>query len=76
MRNQFWDEIGDTLFAVAMAGAIGFGAANLAVQVNKERAAFDATAASQKLGQLAPTPQAPNAGTTDDGSAPPSALNF
>jgi hypothetical protein len=50
MKNEFLD--GDTLFAVALAGAIALGAANLAIQVNKERAAFDASAASQKLGQL------------------------
>ena len=36
MRNEM-DEIADTLFAVAIVAAIGFGAANLAVQVNKER---------------------------------------
>jgi hypothetical protein len=53
MRNEFLDEIGDTLFAVAVAGAIGIGAANLAIQVNKERAALDASAASHTLGQLA-----------------------
>ena len=53
MRNEFLDEIGDTLFAVAVAGAIGLSAANLAIQVNKERAAFDASAASHMLGQLA-----------------------
>jgi hypothetical protein len=28
MRNEFLDEIGDTLFAVAVAGAIGLSAAN------------------------------------------------
>jgi hypothetical protein len=75
MRIQFWDEIGDALFAIAVAGAIGFGAANLAVEVTKERAAFD-TAASQTIGQLAPTPRAPNAGDTEVGGTPPSALNF
>ena len=53
MRNEFLDEIGDTLFAVAVAGAIGLSAANLAIQVNKERAAFDVSAASHMLGQLA-----------------------
>ena len=53
MRNEFLDEIGDTLFAVAVAGAIGLGAANLAIQVNKERAALDASAASNMFGQLA-----------------------
>ena len=51
MRNHFLD--GDTVFAVAVAVAIGFSVANLAIQVTKERAAFDASAASQKLGQLA-----------------------
>jgi hypothetical protein len=53
MRSEFLDEIGDTLFAVAVAGAIGLSAANLAIQVNKERAAFDSSAASHILGQLA-----------------------
>jgi hypothetical protein len=53
MRNEFLDEIGDTLFAVAVAGAIGLSAANLAIQVNKGRAAFDASAASHVLRQLA-----------------------
>jgi hypothetical protein len=46
MRHQFTDEIGDTLFAIAMAVAIGIGAANLAVQVSKERAALDAAVAA------------------------------
>ena len=39
MRNEFLDEIGDTLFAVAVAGAIGaigLRAANLAIQVRNE----------------------------------------
>jgi hypothetical protein len=58
MRNEM-DEIADTLFAVAIVAAIGFGAANLAVQVNKERTAFDAAVASQKLGQLAYPPLSP-----------------
>jgi hypothetical protein len=40
MNNHLWDEIGDTLFAIAMAAAIGLGVANLAVQVSKERAAL------------------------------------
>ena len=56
MRNEFLDEIGDTLFAVAVAGTIGLGAANLAIQINKERATFDASAAGHKLGQLAYPP--------------------
>jgi len=59
MRTEFWDDLGDTLFAVAMAAAIGFGAANLAVQVTKERAAFDAAAMSRKVGQLVKPPAAP-----------------
>ena len=46
MRDQFKEEIADTLFAVAMAVAIGIGAANLAVQVGKERAALDAAIAA------------------------------
>jgi hypothetical protein len=37
MRDEFLQEIGDTLFAVAVAGAIGLSAANLAVQVNTGR---------------------------------------
>jgi hypothetical protein len=41
-RSEFWDEFGETFFVVAVALAIGIGAANLAIQVNKERAAFDA----------------------------------
>jgi len=53
MRNELLDEIGDTLFAVAVAGAIGLSAANLAIQVNKERAALDASAASHMFGRLA-----------------------
>jgi len=52
-RSEFLDEIGDTLFAVALAGAIGLSTANLAIQVNKERTAFDAAAASHMVGQLA-----------------------
>jgi hypothetical protein len=53
MRNEFLDEIGDTLFAVAVAGAIGLSTANLAIQVNKGRAAFDASNANHILSQLA-----------------------
>jgi hypothetical protein len=56
MRNEYLNEIGETLFAVAIAAAIGLGAVNLAIQVNKDRAAFDAAAASQKLGQLTNPP--------------------
>jgi hypothetical protein len=63
MRTEFLDELGDTLFAVAMAAAIGLGAANLAVQVTKERTAFDAAATSRKLGQLAYP--LPSTGATD-----------
>jgi hypothetical protein len=53
MRSEFLDEIGDTIFAVAVAGAIGLSATNLAIQVNKGRAAFDASAVSHTIGQLA-----------------------
>jgi hypothetical protein len=52
MRSEFLDEVGDTLFAVAVAGAIGLSAANLAIQVNKERATFNASAASHTIGEL------------------------
>jgi hypothetical protein len=72
MRNKFLD--GDTLFAVAMAGAIGIGAANLAIQVNTERASVDASAASLKLGQLANPPSLPGASTREADAH--SALNF
>jgi hypothetical protein len=53
MRSEFLDEIGDTIFAVAVAGAIGLSATNLAIQVNKGRAAFDGSAVSHTIGQLA-----------------------
>jgi hypothetical protein len=61
MRNEFWNEIGDTLFMVAIAVAIGVVAANLAIQVNKERAAFDA--ANQQIGQLVDPLASPDADT-------------
>jgi hypothetical protein len=70
MRNEFFDDIGDTLFAAAIAAAIGLGAANIPIQVNKERAALDAAAASQKLGQLAYPPPPRNAGETGDSTPP------
>jgi hypothetical protein len=74
MPKEFLDEVGDTLFAVAVAGAIGLGAANLAIQVNKERAALDASAASHMLGELVYPPQlgAPEARANE----PPGRLNF
>jgi hypothetical protein len=50
MRTDHLDELGDTVFVVAMGGAIGLGAANLAVQVNKERAAFDAAVIGRAAG--------------------------
>ena len=75
MRTQFLDDLGDTLFAVAMAGAIGLGAANLAIQVNKERAAFDSAAASQKVGRVVtPPPVTTSTGIRTDESA--SQLNY
>jgi hypothetical protein len=70
MRNHFLD--GDTLFAVAVAAAIGFSAANVAIQVTKERAAFDASAVSQKLGQLAYPPGAADTHANE----PAGVLNF
>jgi hypothetical protein len=76
MRNEFIDEIGDTLFAVAVAGAIGLSAANLAIQVNKERAASDAGAANQKLGHFAHLPRSPNTQITDVDKTLSTGLNF
>jgi hypothetical protein len=75
MRSEFSDEIGDTIFAVAMAAAIGLGAANLAIQVNKEKAALDANAGSPRLSHLA-HPPTPDTRTTDVDKTPPSGLNF
>ena len=70
MRNGFWDEIGDTLFVAAIAVAIGLVAANLAIQVNKERAAFDA--ANQQLGQLVDPLRSPDAGSSGEKILPAS----
>lgn len=74
MRGEFLDEIGDTLFAVAVAGAIGLSAANLAIQVNKDRAAFGASAASHTIRELAD----PQQWDTPDarGHEPAGQLNF
>jgi hypothetical protein len=33
MKNKFLDEIGDTIFTIAMAVAIGIAVANLAIQI-------------------------------------------
>jgi hypothetical protein len=55
MRTDLLDKIAekiDLLFVIAMAAAIGIAAINLALQLNNDQAAFDAVAASQKLGQL------------------------
>ena len=76
MRSEFLDEIADTLFAVAVVTAIGFGAANLGIQVSKERAAFDARAGSPNLSQLVHPPRLPDADTSDVDKAPPTGLNF
>jgi hypothetical protein len=71
MKNDFFDEIADTLFAIAVAAAIGLGAATLAIQVNKERAVLDASAAGEKLGQLS-NPPSPDTRPDDRGGP----LNF
>ena len=78
MRNEFLDEIGDTLFAVAVAGAIGLSAANLAIQVNKEKAASDAEAPSQKLSDFTHPPRSPDTQIrrTDVDKIVPGGLNF
>jgi hypothetical protein len=33
IKNEFLDEIGDTIFTIAMAAAIGLAVANLAIQI-------------------------------------------
>jgi len=71
MRNEFFDQIGDMLFAVAIAAAIGLSAANIPIQVNNERAVLAAAAASQNTGQLAYPPPPRNAGETAADSTPP-----
>lgn len=76
MRSEFLNEIGNTLFAVAVAVSIGFGAANLAIQVNKERAASGADAVTPKLSHLVHPPQWPDARTTDLDKTLPTGLNF
>jgi hypothetical protein len=76
MRNEFLDEIGDTLFAVAMAAAIGLGAANLAIQVSKERAAFNADGGTQEVSHLARPQLSPDVGTTAGEKISPAGLNF
>ena len=76
MRNELLDEIGDTLFAVATAAAIGLGAANLAIQVNRELAALDAGVASPNLSHLAHPPRSPDAETMDVDKTLPTGLNF
>ena len=40
MKNEFLDEIGDTIFTIAMAAAIGLAVANLAIQITA-RAVLD-----------------------------------
>jgi hypothetical protein len=55
-----------------VAGAIGLSAANLAIQVNKERTAFDASAASHMVGELA----YPQHRGTPDARAHEGQLNF
>ena len=45
MRNEFIVETLETLFPLAIAAAIGVCAANLGVQITKERAALDAVVA-------------------------------
>jgi hypothetical protein len=41
MRHDCLDEIGDTIFAIGVAAAIGFGVANLPVQFTNKRAVLD-----------------------------------
>jgi hypothetical protein len=53
MRTEFLDDIGDAIFAIAMAAGIGLAAANLAIQVAQERAALDT--ASRDRGTVSTT---------------------
>jgi hypothetical protein len=76
MRNESLEEIADTLFAVAVAAAIGLSAANLAIQVNKERVAFDGRAGGRNVSQLAHPPRLPDTDTSDIGKTPPTGMNF
>jgi hypothetical protein len=46
MRGDCLGEIGDTIFAIGVAAAIGFGAANLPVQVTNKHAMLDAARVS------------------------------
>jgi len=71
MRNALFDEIGDMLFAAAIAAAIGIGAANIPIQVNKERAALEAAATSQKLGPVVYPPTSRDGGDIDTDKTPP-----
>ena len=71
MRNELFDEIGDALFTAAIAAAIGIGAANIPIQVNKERAALEAAAASQRLGPVAYPPSSRDVGDIDSDKTPP-----
>jgi len=50
MRNEFFDQIGDMLFAVAIAAAIGLSAANIPIQVNNERAVLAAAPEHRSVG--------------------------
>jgi len=67
MNDHLLDEIGDTLFGVAMAAAIGLGAVNLAVQVSKERAALDAEIAAPvgAVSTIMPTGEPTSGGAQD-----------
>jgi len=69
MRNEFFDQIGDMLFAAAIAAAIGLSAANIPIQVNKERAVLNAAAASQNAGVYSPPPR--NSGEAAADRTPP-----
>ncbi len=47
MKNEFLDEIGDTIFAIVMAAAIGLAVANLAIEITA-RAVLDAASTSHE----------------------------
>jgi hypothetical protein len=47
MKNELLDEIGDTIFTIAIAAAIGLAVANLAIQITA-RAVLDAANVGQE----------------------------
>jgi hypothetical protein len=64
VRTELFDELSDTIFTVAIAAAIGLGAANIGVEVTKQQAASHAPA-GEKLGKFSEPSRSPSPGRTD-----------